>query len=90
VDRICHLGEAVTVAVLPWAIAEPVPATAPVEKRLFLEAGPPVRTVALSCEQMAAGCDQDGLDTPTAETFYEVLRGCREGFASAVLVGPHP
>jgi len=84
VDRICDVGELVTVAVLPWVVD--APSASPTEKRLFLEAGPPVRTVAVSCEQLAAGCDQDGLDTPTAETCYEVLRGCREGRATVMTV----
>jgi hypothetical protein len=88
VDRICEVGELVTVAVLPWVIDAPT--ASPNEKRLFLEAGPPVRTVAVSCEQIAAGCDQDGLDTPAAETCYEVLRGCRDGRAAVIAIAPLP
>jgi len=72
--------------VLPWVVDAPSAAAA--EKRLFLEAGPPVRAVAVSCEQLAAGCDQDGLDTSAAEVCYEVLRGCREGQAAVVRVEP--
>ena len=84
VDRICEVGEMITVAVLPWVVDAPI--AAPTDKRLTLEAGRPVRTVAVSCEQVAAGCDQDGLDTPAAEACYEVLRGCREGRAAILHV----
>ena len=88
VDRICDVGELVTVAVLPWVVDAST--ATPTEKRLFLEAGPPVRAVAVSCEQVAAGCDQDGIDTLAAETCHEVMRRCRKGFAGVITVGATP
>jgi len=88
VDRICDVGEIVTVAVLPWVVDAST--ATPTEKRLFLEAGPPVRAVAVSCEQLAAGCDQDGFDSLAAETCYEVLRGCRDGRAAVIVIAPLP
>jgi hypothetical protein len=87
VYRICAVGELVTVAVLPWVVSEPVPGHAPTDKRLFLRAAPPVRAVAMSCEQVAAGCDQDGLDTPAAAACDDVMRECGQGHAAVLAVG---